>query len=727
MSLGYPAFEPLIQVADVTGAAYAGAKANFYVAGSSTRANTYTTRTVGSAGTPNANPVEADANGRFPAIFLDPDVIYKVDITNSADVSIPRYPIDNVQVEVKPTQIDIGTTLWPRTQAEIDASVTPANLFHQPGWVERYLTNSSPGTTDMAAGFTNAFKQAKETDGATARGNDTYKLGSTVNCRASKVDLTGATINIAHTGIGIIAGGNRSSATNPVQRLGTVLRTTGTDSATNPTIKIMGAQGQEIHVVKSGWIQLYADSNTQADGIAAEASAYGTFHLNYCRTLEINNNPSPSDGSILQWINENRFYLGRCWHFIMNSGSYVHNHNTFYGGNFEYDTDLSTPASIAITIGHSNTFNDTRFEFSGTAVEITFGDLAHDNRIFQGWTSSLSDYTSEVIYGNSAFNKITDTGANNQVLKTSSMSKQTFVIAHASIDDPIFDTTVGQTFDQHASITTSPADLKPSLFSLQAVGSNDYIMSTDLFRVKRGDIIGWNTETFSSVSPGYRSYFYCYDEDGAPVLPVKHVSGGAQWANGKNYYSGQLNTIDTTFKYAGPVANQAAQELAILGPEIAFIKIVWLSGSAAATTNTARSITAYIRRGMSMATENITSACVPDVKQKFLGVSGVPTQGFAKVGYSVCDIDGSHHVVDRSVDTTLASGASSGATTVVLTDATGIAAGDVIGILNDAELVTDWRTVNSAAGTPSITLTGGGLTGAAAAGNRVVFLNWISE
>jgi hypothetical protein len=129
---------------------------------------------------------------------------------------------------------------------------------------------------------------------------------------------------------------------------------------------------------------------------------------------------------------------------------------------------------------------------------------------------------------------------------------------------------------------------------------------------------------------------------------------------------------------------------------------------------------------MSMATENITQTCVPDVKQKFLAVSGVPTQGFAKVGYSVCDIDGSHHVVDRSVDTTLASGASLGATTVVLTDATGIASGDVIGILNDVELVTDWRIVDSVAGSPSITLTVG-LTGAAAAGNRVVFLHWITE
>ena len=60
---------------------------------------------------------------------------------------------------------------------------------------------------------------------------------------------------------------------------------------------------------------------------------------------------------------------------------------------------------------------------------------------------------------------------------------------------------------------------------------------------------------------------------------------------------------------------------------------------------------------------------------------------------------------------------------VTLTDATGVTNGDIIGIANDDLSVTDWFTVSSAAGAPTVTLSGT-LTGNCAAGNRAVFLDW---
>jgi hypothetical protein len=71
-----------------------GDKLYFYITGTSTPQNTYTDHDLNTA---HANPVEADAEGNFEPIFFDPEVsAYRVDYKNSAGVSYPGYPVDNV-------------------------------------------------------------------------------------------------------------------------------------------------------------------------------------------------------------------------------------------------------------------------------------------------------------------------------------------------------------------------------------------------------------------------------------------------------------------------------------------------------------------------------------------------------------------------------------------------------------------------------------------------------
>ena len=70
---------------DSSGSPYAGAKANFYLTGTTTPTNTYQNSALS---TPHANPVVADANGQFAAIYLDPDTTYRVIITDSNDVTL---------------------------------------------------------------------------------------------------------------------------------------------------------------------------------------------------------------------------------------------------------------------------------------------------------------------------------------------------------------------------------------------------------------------------------------------------------------------------------------------------------------------------------------------------------------------------------------------------------------------------------------------------------------
>ena len=75
---------PLSQELDGNGDPYSGAKLYFYETGTSTPLDSYSDSTLSTA---NANPVVADANGRFGGIFLKTQD-YKVVLKTSADVTV---------------------------------------------------------------------------------------------------------------------------------------------------------------------------------------------------------------------------------------------------------------------------------------------------------------------------------------------------------------------------------------------------------------------------------------------------------------------------------------------------------------------------------------------------------------------------------------------------------------------------------------------------------------
>ncbi len=71
-----------------------GAKANYYVAGTTTRVSLYADH-LGAV--PLANPVTADSFGRFPTVFLTPGTLYDLNVTTSAGVSLDGYPIEDLR------------------------------------------------------------------------------------------------------------------------------------------------------------------------------------------------------------------------------------------------------------------------------------------------------------------------------------------------------------------------------------------------------------------------------------------------------------------------------------------------------------------------------------------------------------------------------------------------------------------------------------------------------
>lgn len=70
---------------DSGGTPYAGAKAYFYLTGTTTATDTYQDSALS---TPHANPVVADSAGQWEPIYLDPSITYRVIIKTSADVTL---------------------------------------------------------------------------------------------------------------------------------------------------------------------------------------------------------------------------------------------------------------------------------------------------------------------------------------------------------------------------------------------------------------------------------------------------------------------------------------------------------------------------------------------------------------------------------------------------------------------------------------------------------------
>jgi hypothetical protein len=92
--------DPFFQAIDGNGVPYAGALLYFYITGTTTPKNTYSNPDLDISHV-NANPVEADANGRFGAIYLATDAEYKTILKTAAGVTVAtRDPLSLISPSV---------------------------------------------------------------------------------------------------------------------------------------------------------------------------------------------------------------------------------------------------------------------------------------------------------------------------------------------------------------------------------------------------------------------------------------------------------------------------------------------------------------------------------------------------------------------------------------------------------------------------------------------------
>lgn len=109
-------FNPFIQVVNANGKPLSGAKLYTYTSGTTTPLATYTTSALSVA---HANPVIADSNGRFPAIYLA-NQEYRLRLEDSSGTLIAQYdPVSTQSIVDNNQNIILGPT------------ATSSNNYHQ--------------------------------------------------------------------------------------------------------------------------------------------------------------------------------------------------------------------------------------------------------------------------------------------------------------------------------------------------------------------------------------------------------------------------------------------------------------------------------------------------------------------------------------------------------------------------------------------------------------------
>lgn len=179
---------------DANGLAMSGAKLYFYLTGTTTPTNTYTSSTLG---TPNANPLVSDSGGLFAVAYLNPAITYRVMLKTSGGSTILDVDPFTVAANIAAGQVTGAMLASGAVNTELgytaanDASVLKIGKHVIPvnagAMTPRTTNGPATGTTELA---TNKVMLASlDYDAATDEGAQ-FMIGmpkswneSTVTCR----------------------------------------------------------------------------------------------------------------------------------------------------------------------------------------------------------------------------------------------------------------------------------------------------------------------------------------------------------------------------------------------------------------------------------------------------------------------------------------------------------------------------------------------------------------
>ncbi|MDG9888155.1 hypothetical protein [Pseudomonas juntendi] len=559
-------------------------------------------------------------------------------------------------------------------------------------WIDAQDYGATPGATVDQASFLNAAADAARAQGKGLKISGTYRLygPDPVNFRGVMLDAKEATFLLYTSDkIGLIIGGSSALGWAPSVSIGQCIRTDGTRGT--PAIRMVGSKGMFVEVGRCTHLQLFASTSAPENG----SIAYCQFKLGQIDKLSLDNDPAywsgPSGGGIgssEQWINENVFWLSRCFEFYC-GGSYRHNHNKFYGGTFENEV------TINIQSGNKNQFFGIRLEAGPTTI--IFGENTANNWIQNTWDGGNDDTPSALASGT-----ITDLGVANVVSDDFSLRRNTTCVAQAMITDPIVNFRVGDLISR-----------QPQLQRVGGAGGNQPMCYSDILPIEANLFFYF---LYAGGEPGdtvlYRPQLEFYDKNEMPI------TAAANWIAGNAITSVSGNTISTS---AGQAFSYATVLQAAINAGAAYMRV----GIKVSSSQTANALARRLQIFGSYAHGSTYQAAAFRPRQDNIAVTAAPSAGWAPVGYTVYKSDGTAiYVCTFRLKTSTTAAAASGATNISVADATGVAVGMIVGV-NMGNRDTHWTTVAAVSGT-TVTLTAG-LVAASDAGSRVEFGRWATK
>ena len=196
--------QPVIRAVDASGLPMPGARLQFYATGTTTPSPIYSSASLTNA---LANPVAADAGGLFAPIFLDPSVIYRVQLLNPGgsliqDVDPINSPIVNAAGSISAAMLQGGAAL-------VNLGFTPLN---RAGDTATNLTLTCTAPLATSAGYLGAPRNEQDTNytfalsdcGKLVRSNSASAVTYLLQPQSLVAWPDGAVILVRNAGAGVL-------------------------------------------------------------------------------------------------------------------------------------------------------------------------------------------------------------------------------------------------------------------------------------------------------------------------------------------------------------------------------------------------------------------------------------------------------------------------------------------------------------------------------------------
>jgi hypothetical protein len=675
------------------------------LAGGTLRADAAGTNTLkaifaDAAGTvPLANPLTLDSAGRATIFW---DGAYKVTLRDSANNLI--WTVDGVQGDGSALRTDLAAT---GGSARVGFIQSGAGMRAQD--VEDKLREAI-SVTD-ATGFTGngVTDDRSAVLAAAAEARATGKMlycprGFTVRLSAS-TDLTGIKYIrfespiVIPTGTVTVggffnSGGGRIEFDN-VTNGGSLFAA----PPAQPVLRVTGLSESFVSVGSCNFLQLYADAGVSEN----RAVSYNQFRLTGAVTLL----GMTDSGVALSYVNENFIYADRIERLSIVGVGYGHNHNKIFHPCME-----GSNVSLTFTNTSMNQIYGVRFETVSASPGITFNSTSFSNTVMFTWSGAGSPEDQFRIAI-----PVSDSGRGNMVTsEAATQFHKTQAFAVGPNSGIVGTATSSAAADPRISPATNglfvnggPALLTPSLLGFTPP-TFEFIALSDPIPVQLGDVIVWDVDFDGSI---LRPAVYVLDSQ---MRPLTSESGG-----GAYYQQTDLTTLDATYGFytsAGALSAAQMRPGSIRRSEVAFVRIGgYLSSAGFVRYFSASVYSQAMNRGR---TEGEAAR-----RYQFLTIDGAPTRGYVQQGTAIYDrVTRVMRFCTRAQESTLTAALSAGATSATVASGTGLANGDIVGILLDNQ-TTHWTTVSALAGN-TFTIAAIPAGRSAPINGRVVFNRWSS-